>query len=301
MIQGFKVVDGHAHTYMDGLAGRIIGSFTELHMMEPTASLGPGPMDALLEKMRRDGVDYTVVANFGPVKAIDKINRWTLDVCEKNPCLIPLVSVHPGMSAEEFQSLVDDGAKGVKMHNGIQGFDACDPGLEEIYRICADCGLPITLHCGEVSRLHLNDLTDEEHFERAVREHPDNMFVLTHLAEGNPETFCRLAENYCNFIYDTSIAFSGDHCIHRIHDDFWEDDGNAAKAFRTVGCDRIAFGSDYPYGNPISDIVRILSLDLTDREKEAVLGGNTLRTYGFRRRKDPSPCPYPPTCGIACR
>lgn len=281
MIDGFTIVDGHAHTYMDELAEKIISTFTDLHRMEPSSSLGVGTYDDLSRKMVSDGIDMTVTANFGPVKAVDKINSWSLSEADKRGCFIPLVSVYPGMRKESLMALVDKGARGIKMHNGIQEFDACDPGLDEVYSLCAEKHLPVTLHCGEVSRHHLNDLTDEEHIEDAVKAHPDVRFVITHLAAGNPETVFHLASRYHNIIFDTSIAFSGEHCIHRIHDDFWEDDSNAKEAFRRVGCDRIAFGSDYPYGNPISDVRRILSMELTDDEKALILGKNTLGLYGI--------------------
>ena len=281
MKDGFVIVDGHAHTYMHDLAPKITSSFTELHRMEPTSSMGKGTVEDLLEKMDAGGIDMTVLANFGPNKAVDRINAWNLGNSRANDRLIPLVSVYPGMTAKALEDLVDQGAKGVKMHNGIQEYDPCDPGLDEIYGVCASRNLPVTLHCGEVSRVHLNDFADEEHIENAVRSHKDVRFVLTHFVAGIPETVFHMASSYSNIMIDTSIAFSGEHCIHRIHDDFWEDDDNVVEAFRKVGCDRIAFGSDYPYVNPSSDARRILSLDLTDKEKSCILGLNTLEMYGM--------------------
>ncbi|MBR6204134.1 MAG: amidohydrolase family protein [Candidatus Methanomethylophilaceae archaeon] len=281
MRDGFVIVDGHAHTYMRDLAPKIISSFTELHRMEPTGSLGKGTVEDLLERMGSGGIDKAVLANFGPVKAVDRINAWNLAGCGTDDRLVPLVSVYPGMRVKDLEELVDQGAKGVKMHNGIQEFDACDPGLDEVYDVCASRGLPVTLHCGETSRVHLNEYTDEAHVESAVRSHGNVTFVLTHLAAGNPRTLFRLAESYRNMVIDTSIAFSGEHCIRRIHDDFWEDDRNVVEAFRKIGCDRISFGSDYPYGSPASDVRRILSLDLTEEEKSRILGLNTLELYGI--------------------
>jgi len=281
MRDGFVIVDGHAHTYMHDLAPKIVSSFTELHRMEPTGSMGKGTVEDLLERMDAGGIDMTVLANFGPNKAVDRINVWNIGNSRANDRLIPLVSVYPGMTGKALEDLVDQGAKGVKMHNGIQEYDPCDPGLDEIYDVCASRKLPVTLHCGEVSRVHLNEYADEEHIENTVRSHRDVTFVLTHLAAGNPETVYHLASSYSNIMIDTSITFSGEHCIHRIHDDYWENDDNVVKAFRKVGCDRIAFGSDYPYGNPASDARRILSLDLTDKEKARILGMNTLEMYGI--------------------
>ena len=89
----------------------------------------------------------------------------------------------------------------------------------------------------------------------------------------------QIAEKYPNALFDTSITFSGEHCILRIHNNFWEDDTNAVRAFREIGCDRVAFGSDYPLANQESDIRRILRLSLTDEEKRMILSLNSRRLY----------------------
>lgn len=51
--------------------------------------------------------------------------------------------------------------------------------------------------------------------------------------------------------------------------------------FRTqiIGYNRFAFGSDYPVGNPVKDIERILKMGITDDEKELLLGANTRALY----------------------
>ena len=54
MIDGFTIIDGHAHTYMDDLAERIITSFTALHMMEPSPSIRKGTYDDLADSMRNN-------------------------------------------------------------------------------------------------------------------------------------------------------------------------------------------------------------------------------------------------------
>jgi predicted TIM-barrel fold metal-dependent hydrolase len=52
-------------------------------------------------------------------------------------------------------------------------------------------------------------------------------------------------------------------------------------AFREIGCHRIIFGSDYPFGNPVSDINRFMQMDLSEEEKSKTLGGNVLALYGI--------------------
>jgi predicted TIM-barrel fold metal-dependent hydrolase len=54
-------------------------------------------------------------------------------------------------------------------------------------------------------------------------------------------------------------------------------------AIRTVGIERILFGTDYPFGGPNSPrrgIESISQLPISDDEKEAVLSGTTDRLLG---------------------
>ena len=273
------IIDGHAHVYADRNALRIVSAFTELHHMEPTGSVGTGTVSDLLGRMAESHTDYTVLANFAPVRSVEKVNEWTLSLSEAHPGLIPLISVYPGMPVSRVREFFDAGARGIKMHNGVQGFDPADPGLDGIYRFCEEGGIPVTFHCGETSRVHLNEYTDMSRILPVVKRYPGIPFVLTHLAAGDPDTVMRAAEECPNVIFDTSITLTGEKCIFRIHDPFWESDENAVRAFRRIGCGRIAFGSDYPFGRSLSDIRRIRGLDLSEEEKDMILGGNSFRLY----------------------
>ena len=273
------IIDGHAHIYPEANAEKIISSFTDLHRMQPTDSLGKGTIDDLCGRMAESCTDYTVLANFAPVKNVDKVNSWTLGIAKEHPNIIPLVSVYPYMKEELLCELFDKGAKGIKMHNGIQGYDPSDKGLDVVYHFCEKKNIPITFHCGETSRVHMNGYTDMSHIIPVIKRYPGITFVLTHLAAGDPETVLGIADQCDNVIFDTSITFTGEKCIYRIHDNYWEDDENAVSAFKRIGFHRIAFGSDYPFGNPKSDIRRIKGLVISDEEKDLILGVNSMRLY----------------------
>lgn len=273
------IIDGHAHIYPENNADKIVRSFTDLHNMEPTASVGKGTIGDLYAKMQAAETNYTVLANFAPVRSVDKVNEWTLSIADSYEGIIPLISVYPYMELISLEKFFEAGAKGVKMHNGIQDFDPSDKGLAHIYEYCEENGIPITFHCGETSRVHMNEYTDISHIIPVVKKYKHIPFVLTHLAAGDPDTVFSIAEECPNVTFDTSITMTGEKCIYRIHDNYWEDDNNVTDAFRKIGCHRVAFGSDYPFGNPINDIKRICSLDLTEEEKEQILGKNSYKLY----------------------
>ncbi len=73
------IIDGHAHLYPDESAQHIIDRFTDLHKMEPRNGIGKGTVIELEDKMKNANTDYTVVANFAPLKGLYKTNEWTSD------------------------------------------------------------------------------------------------------------------------------------------------------------------------------------------------------------------------------
>jgi len=50
---------------------------------------------------------------------------------------------------------------------------------------------------------------------------------------------------------------------------------------RNVRAERILFGSDIPFSTMATELKKILSLPISDREREAILGGNIRRLTGL--------------------
>ena len=53
----------------------------------------------------------------------------------------------------------------------------------------------------------------------------------------------------------------------------------------TYGCERILFGSDFPFGDPQTELLKILNLSISDKEKELLLSGNILRLMSESNRE----------------
>ncbi|MDY0039652.1 MAG: amidohydrolase family protein [Desulforhabdus sp.] len=60
--------------------------------------------------------------------------------------------------------------------------------------------------------------------------------------------------------------------------------GIVADYIRRYGHERIMFGSDFPFGDPASELEKILCLDLSDRQREAILAGNIERLLADSNR-----------------
>ena len=61
----------------------------------------------------------------------------------------------------------------------------------------------------------------------------------------------------------------------------WLDKGLLKEIIRTHGSERILFGSDYPWHLPSQEISLIRSLDISEEEKEMILGENARRLLGI--------------------
>ena len=53
----------------------------------------------------------------------------------------------------------------------------------------------------------------------------------------------------------------------------------AVDMIRTIGVGRILFGSDYPWINPKEDIEHVKSLNISEDDKDLILGGNAVRLF----------------------
>jgi len=284
MIRQFMIVDAHTHTYpSEAIANKILEPFTAFHQLEPT-HLGAGTVEEVLASMRRDGIDYTILANFAPVHLLPRNNLLTLAAAREHPSLVPLISVHPDMNGDLLlllQHYIALGAKGIKIHPSIQEFVPDHPKMQEVYAFCDAHAFPVVFHCGFVSRVFLNDFADLKMLLPVIDRYRQIPIVLTHMVEGNAADVFSVAQQYPHVAFDTSIAISGKLCFKRLHDPCWQDDAFVVEVIRRVGAERIMLGSDYPFGSPIHDATRFVDMPLTDHEKRMIVGANAMRIFAL--------------------
>ncbi len=291
MIDKYIVVDGHTHTYpTNEKAKKILDSFTTLYKMEPTF-IGKGTIEEVVSNMDRDCIDYTILANFAPAKILHSNNLWTIEMTKRCTQLVPLISIHPEMEGNILNHLKQYillGAKGIKIHSSAQGFLPNDDRLQRVYEYCNETSFPIFFHCGLTSEVRLNNYSDLDMLLMVIEKYHNIPIILGHMAEGKVDDVLWLSKKYKNILFDTSIAISGLLCIKRVHDNCWQDDEVVIDIIRKIGANRIIFGSDYPFGNPIYDIKRFTNMNLEDKEKGMILGGNAIRAFNIEVEQNKS-------------
>jgi len=211
---------------------------------------------------------------------LQRRNAWTCAVARENPGLVPFISLDPSMDGVtmvgEINDRLKEGAKGIKLHPANQRFFPNDGRLYPAYQKIEELGLPIITHSGVAALAG----DPEEHarpanFADVLRNFPGLTVVFAHMARGYLDETLEIMRTYSNVYLDTSNVIEGTMPSHTVSGD------DAVAMIRRVGCDRVVFGSDWPWFHPIKDAQRIDSLPLSAEEKRLIFYENAQRVLNL--------------------
>ena len=271
-----------------------------------------GNIDDALGAMEASGITKAVVVNLYSAKvakaeaiaelsvglsdaertlAIDKIesaqiknfkdfNMWCCGAVKNYPQLIPYICADGGalpgdLGAIHVRDMVENhGARGVKMHGAIQGYNMSDEIMWPTYRMCRELGIPIIAHSGpDLDNAHY---AEPKAFARMLNEFPELTVVVAHMGGGTWSQALELAEAYPNAYFD---------CCEIIE---WTGGTNApsdrqlARLIKDIGPERVFMGSDFPWYDLQHTVERVLDLPiLSQEEKEGIMGANAETILGL--------------------
>lgn len=278
------IIDAHVHLFPTVEVGKMV-----LESIENNTGVGYyayGTPEEYLNDMKEANIDKGVLVNFAPDNQIKNTNFWTVAITRpgknhpaKYPQFIPFISVTPTMKGrspvEELQHKFKWGMKGLKMHPVAQGFAPDDKRMWPVYQWMVEHDLPITAHSG-VNIDQKSHFGEPERWIPVLEEFKDLKLILAHLGNGFWDQSVEIADKFPQVMFDTAIAIS------HIESPTTLDDEEAGDLIRTIGPERILFGSDYPWINPKKDIERIKDLDISEKDKNLILGGNALRLFNLK-------------------
>jgi len=286
LIEDLIIVDGHVHSFQNReTANKVIEAFNRVYTIE-FENPGTSDIEDLQQEMRKSAIDYAVLANFTTPRHLINNNNWTLEVCSREKSLIPLISFHPDMEEnmeELFMDYIKRGARGIKLHPMAQGFHPNNVKLYGLYGICAELKLPVVFHCGRVANARLNEFSDLEAILPVMERFPDMPVVLTHMVDGNVKDVLKVAKDFENAYFDTSIVVTGYSQIASTNEPSWLEDDMVIDVFNQVGAERIIFGSDYPWGSMYDDLIRMKNINISKDKLKAILGGNAMKLFSIKK------------------
>lgn len=264
------IIDFHTHAFNPKIARRAVDKLEAISGLTPYTR---GLVSELTDRFDEWGVDKGVMLSIATKPSQQKvINDWAAQINEENDRIIAFGSVHPDAedAIEEIDRIKELGLYGIKLHPDYQSFMVDDPKLDDIYEHIAETGLPVIFHAGfdcmSPELIHC----PPERTAKMLKRHPDMKVILAHLG-GNDmwqDVYDMLAGMDGELYFDTSFtAACPDELMKKIID--------------RHGCQRILLGSDCPWESTQKMIEKILRLNLSDDEREAVLGLNAARLLGL--------------------
>jgi hypothetical protein len=159
-----------------------------------------------LATLRRLGV-----ARFAPLVYPHKpgmaewLTGWALEFAEREPDAVPTATLFPEPSAASYlDSALRAGARCVKAHVQVGGYDPRDSLLDEAWGALADSGVPVVIHCGHGPLRGAH--TGLDVFEQVLARHPKLTAVLAHAAMPEYEAAFDLVEQYPGVYLDTTMV-----------------------------------------------------------------------------------------------
>ncbi len=206
----------------------------------------------------RCGVEKIVIFPF-PSQALDdeNVNEELLEECRKMERFIPYYYI-----PEDLRPIpAEKGFRGGKWHwmRGVQ--DAASN-----YQVLNDPELDSFIDKSEAINLPIVFEEELSFTETFVGKTKTFKIIIPHLGllGGHPMDFLAAFKDRENVYFDTALS-----------------DQNTIREFiNVVGAERILFGSDIPFGTMASELNKILSLNISDRERNLILSGNLKRLTG---------------------
>ena len=249
-----KIIDIHTHIYPEDIAQKATNSVRNFY------NIGTDGMDGteavLMERGKKAGISQFVVL---PVAIrpdrVQGINDFIVHRVAQNDALIGFGTVHAAMDnmETEVQRIMDLGLHGIKMHPDSQRFAIDDLRLFPMYEM-AQGKLPVLLHMGD----HRYDYSHPIKLRRILDLFPRLQVIAAHFGGYS--------------MYDTALELLKDTtCVMDISSSMmFMESGKAEYYVNQYGAERLAFGSDYPMWDPVSEVQHFLELKLSDDQKEQI-------------------------------
>jgi predicted TIM-barrel fold metal-dependent hydrolase len=225
----------------------------------PSVTMGTVVTTIELQKQQAvSGVTHVVIMPF-PSTAIENsdINLRVLEETKRISNFIPYHYIRENYDSAGFNP-IPKAWFGAKWHwmRGIQDSSSNYSILEDI----ALSQLVKKIDLTEKPAIFEEEL---EFTRRFVDLFPDSMLIIPHLGMlgGQPMDFLNSFKKHENIYFDTALASQN----------------TILEFVKTIGRERVLFGSDVPFGSMKNELSKILALPIPDADKEYILSKNIIR------------------------
>lgn len=186
-------------------------------------------VEDLLHAMDRNGISHTVVCAIEPFFLTEAIANALAPHPDRFSLFCAIDPYHPDPAARMRDILEAAPIHGMKIHPTLTGLNPSEPRMFRLMELAQEHRLPVQIHTGTFP-FDTGGWDDVALLEPAIRTYPDVTVVLCHTGWDQYRKVIALGERYANVCVETS----------------WQPPGVIRQAVRSLGAERVLFGSDYP-------------------------------------------------------
>lgn len=250
-----QIIDIHTHIYPDKIALKATESVRQFYGLKGSQEMD-GTVDMLLKRGKQAGISkFVVLPVSNAPNRVRHINEFLLEQSCNHDCFIGFGTVHAEMEniSQETQWILEKGLKGIKMHPDSQQFNIDDPRLFPVYEMIED-KIPLILHMGDPRY----DFSHPRRLREILKVFPHLQVIAAHFGGYSmPATAKEL-------LWDTDCVFDISSAM------MFMEPGEAEKYINSYGAERMAYGTDYPLWDPVTEVNRFLQLKLTDDQFDQI-------------------------------
>ena len=249
------LIDIHTHIYPDKIARKAADSVRDFYDLEGSLQMD-GTVDMLLKRGAEAGISHFVVlpVSNGPTH-VRSINNFILEQTKTHDNFIGFGTVHAAMDSigDEVDWILSAGLKGIKMHPDSQRFNIDDERLFPVYDAIRG-RIPVLLHMGD----QRYDFSHPARLRKVLAQFPDLKVIAAHF--GGYSMFETAREN----LEDTDCVFDISSAM------MFMQPGEAEGYINRYGAERMAYGTDYPLWDPVTEVQRFRRLKLTGEQFDQI-------------------------------
>ena len=262
-----KLIDAHTHIFPDAIAQRAadnIGNYYGIPME------GNGTASMLKGRSPKD-VDCRYIISAAAMKAKNVItgNDFLLNCAKADSSFIPFGSFHPDMgeaeAVAEIERIAKAGAYGIKIHSDFQHLYIDEPKMMPMYRKCAELGLPVLFHVGDVN----TDYSTPKRMHNLCMALPELKVIAAHLGGYSVWQEAR------DYLLGSEVYMDCSESVPYISEE------ETYGLIMSYGIDKVLFGSDFPVFCTDTYFKMIDRLPFTEEEKEKLYFKNAEKLLGL--------------------
>ena len=250
-----RIIDFHVHIYPDSIARKAADNVRAFYEGIGNDAID-GRVDTLLEHGKKAGItEYVILPVATKPERTRHINEFIINQAAAHPEFYGFGTVHADMDGlmEEVDYIRANGLRGIKIHPDYQTFSIDDPRMFPVYEEIQG-RMPIIFHMGDLRY----DYSHPARLRKVLDQFPKLQVVAAHFGGYQMREVAKEVLTDTNCLFDTSSSL------------MFMEPGVAESYIRHYGADRFLYGTDYPMWDPVIEVERFFSLDLTDDEKEQI-------------------------------